>query len=87
LGLILSVLGLTGTTAALQSTIVVPLLAEFSGLLHTSTPSASWFETATFLAGTVSTPIVPRLADICGKKPMMLGALGSWSPTRGRAVS
>lgn len=73
--LILSVLGSTGTVVSLQATIVVPLLPEFPRLLTSSSSSASWLVTATLLAGAVATPIVARLADLYGKKRMMLFAL------------
>ena len=60
--LVVAVLSLCGTIVALQQTLVVPLLPEFPGLLHTTTEDASWLVTATLLTSAVATPIVSRLA-------------------------
>jgi MFS family permease len=71
-GPVLTVLALTGTVVSLQQTLVLPLLPDFPRLLETSADNASWLVTATLLAGAVATPTVSRLADMFGKKRMML---------------
>ncbi|MGZ4633993.1 MFS transporter [Oryzihumus sp.] len=73
--LVIAVLSLCGTIVALQQTLVVPLLPEFPGLLHTTTEDASWLVTATLLTSAVATPIVSRLADMAGKRLMMIVCL------------
>jgi MFS family permease len=75
-GLALTTLALTGTVVSLQQTLVLPLLPEFPGLLDTTADNASWLVTATLLTGAVATPTISRLADMFGKKRMMMVALG-----------
>lgn len=75
-GLVVGTLALTGTVVSLQQTLVLPLLPEFPRLLDTTADTASWLVTATLLSGAVATPTISRLADMFGKKRMMLVALG-----------
>lgn len=72
---VVATLALTGTVVSLQQTLVLPLLPEFPRLLGTTADTASWLVTATLLAGAVATPTISRLADMFGKKRMMLVAL------------
>jgi len=69
---ITAVLCISGTVVALQQTLVVPLLPDFPKILNTSADNTSWLITATLLTGAVATPIVSRLADMVGKRLMML---------------
>src|SRR5690349_12090358 len=71
-GAIIAVLCLAGTTVSLQQTLVVALLPSFAQLLGISTDDASWLITATLLTSAVATPVVARLADMYGKRLMML---------------
>lgn len=73
--LVTTVLALTGTIVALQQTLMVPLLPEFPALLGTTAEDASWLVTATLLTSAVVTPIVSRLADMHGKRRMMMVCL------------
>ncbi|KAE8766179.1 MFS transporter [Georgenia thermotolerans] len=75
--LVLATLALCGTVVSLQQTVVLPLLPDFPHLLHTSVDSASWLVTATLLAGAVATPSISRLADMFGKKRLMVITLGA----------
>ncbi|RHW23677.1 MFS transporter [Nocardioides immobilis] len=75
--LVIGVLASTGIVVSLQSSIVIPLLPELPQLLKTDSSSASWLVTATLLSGAVATPILSRLADMFGKKRMILVALGA----------
>jgi len=68
-------LALCGTVVSLQQTLVLPLLPDFPRLLDTTVDNASWLVTATMLAGAVAIPTISRLADMFGKKRMMLVAL------------
>ncbi|MFJ2032100.1 MFS transporter [Streptosporangium sp. NPDC087985] len=69
------ILCLTGTVVALQQTMVVPLLPDFPEILGVSTDDASWLITATLLTSAVATPIVSRLADMFGKRRMMIASM------------
>lgn len=71
------VLSLCGMVSALQFTLVIPLLPELPGLLEISASDSSWLVTATLLTAAVSTPIIARLADMYGKRRMLLVALGA----------
>ncbi|MEV0106440.1 MFS transporter [Nocardia sp. NPDC050799] len=71
----MATLALTGTVVSLQQTLVLPLLPDLPGLLNTTADNASWLVTATLLFGAVSIPTVTRLADMFGKKRMMMVAL------------
>ena len=69
---VITVLSLAGTTVSLQQTMVIPLLPGFQQLLQVSADDISWLVTATLLTAAVATPIVARLADMYGKRLMML---------------
>lgn len=71
-GLLIAALALCGTVVSLQQSLPLPLLPEFPGLLDTTVEGASWIITATLLTGAAAVPVVSRLADMYGKKRMML---------------
>lgn len=71
------VLSLCGMVSALQFTLVIPLLPEFPQLLDISTSDSSWLVTATLLTAAVGTPIIARMADMYGKRRMLLVSLGA----------
>lgn len=60
--------------SALQ-TLVVPVVANIQADLGVSTNSASWVVTANLLAAAVFTPMLGRLGDLYGRRPVMLGVL------------
>lgn len=72
---VISVLSLAGMLAALQQTLVVPLTPDIPRILGVSEANASWMVTITLLTGAVATPIVSRLADMFGKRRMILVSL------------
>ncbi|BCB83069.1 MFS transporter [Phytohabitans suffuscus] len=72
---VVGTLAMCGTVVSLQQTLVLPMLPDFPRLLNTTIDNASWLITATLLAGAVATPTLSRLADMFGKKRMMLVAL------------
>ena len=76
-GLIVVVLALGGTLVSLQQTLVLPLLPDFPEILNTSSENASWLVTITLLTGAVGTPIISRLADMFGKRLMLVVCLVS----------
>ncbi|WP_433605773.1 MFS transporter [Dactylosporangium sp. CA-139114] len=60
--------------SALQ-TLVVPVVADIRADLGVSTSAASWVVTANLLAAAVFTPMLGRLGDLHGRRPVMLGVL------------
>jgi MFS family permease len=87
--LVIATLALCGTVVSLQQTLVLPLLPDFPRLLDTTVDNASWLVTATLLSGAVSIPTISRLADMYGKRRMVIialtavfagSALGAFSP-------
>lgn len=71
------VMVLSGTVSALQSTLVVPLLPELPGLLRVSAEDASWLVTITLISAAASTPILGRMADMYGKRRLLLVSIGA----------
>ncbi|WP_281197113.1 MFS transporter [Microtetraspora niveoalba] len=69
------VLSFAGILVALMQTLVLPLVSELPVLLHTTAADASWVITSTLLAGAVATPVISRLADMYGKRRMLLLSL------------
>lgn len=74
-GPIVLVLALCGTSVSLMQTLVVPLLPDFPRLLDTTADNASWLVTVTLLTAAVATPILSRLADMYGKRRMIVVSL------------
>ncbi|MFI5842593.1 MFS transporter [Catenuloplanes sp. NPDC051500] len=60
--------------SALQ-TLVVPVVATIQADLGVTTSAASWVVTANLLAAAVLTPMLGRLGDLYGRRPVMLGVL------------
>ncbi|MDR6593340.1 MFS transporter [Saccharothrix longispora] len=75
-GLVIAVLSLCGTVVSLMQTLVVPLLPDLPELLDTTADNASWLVTVTLLTGAVATPILSKVADMVGKRLVMVIALG-----------
>ncbi|MFH5824692.1 MFS transporter [Georgenia sp. AZ-5] len=73
--LVIATLAMCGTVVSIQGTVVLPLLPEFPLLLETSFDDASWLVTAALLSGAIAMPIVSRLADMFGKKSLILVTL------------
>lgn len=69
---VVATLSLCGIVVSLQQTLLLPLLPSLPGYLDTSADSASWLVTATLLTGAIATPTVSRLADMYGKRRMMV---------------
>ncbi|AHH19024.1 major facilitator superfamily transporter [Nocardia nova SH22a] len=71
-GLIVGVLAFAGIIASIMQTLVIPLIAQFPQLLHTTASNASWIVTVTLLVGAVTTPVAGRLGDLYGKRRVLL---------------
>src|SRR6478735_1283935 len=69
---VIGILSLCGTVVALQQTMVIPLLPDFPEILGVSAEDAAWLVTATLLTSAVATPIMSRLADMFGKRLLMI---------------
>lgn len=54
---------------------VLPLVPELPDLIGTTAGNASWMVTATLVAGAVATPVISRMADMYGKRRMILVTL------------
>ncbi|MGI5128547.1 MFS transporter [Pseudonocardia sp. CA-107938] len=74
--LVIGVLATCGLAVSLMQTLVVPLLPRYPELLHTTPATVTWLVTATLVAGAVAAPLLGRLADMYGKRRMLLVALG-----------
>lgn len=59
---------------AIMQTVMVPLLPSMPGFTGAGPTAVSWLVTSTLLVGAVMTPIFGRLADMIGKKRMLLVA-------------
>jgi MFS family permease len=70
-----AVLALSGMVAALNLTVAIPLVPVFPKLLGVSADDASWFVTVTLVAGAISIPAVTRLADMYGRRAMLIFCL------------
>lgn len=70
-----ALLSTVGLVAALQTTLVVPLLPDFPDILGITDADATWLVTISLLTGAVAVPIVSRMADMFGKRRMMVAAL------------
>jgi predicted MFS family arabinose efflux permease len=75
-GALTALVSVAGTVTAFQQTIVVPILPDFVRIMQISSADASWLVTITMLTGGISVPIVTRMADMYGKRRMLLVSLG-----------
>ncbi len=65
-------LSVCGTFVSLQQTLIIPIIGDLPKLFHTTPSNASWLITATLLTSAVAMPTVSRLADMYGKRRMMV---------------
>lgn len=72
--MVVAVLCIGSLSGALMQSLVIPIQSELPELLHTSPSNSSWAVTATLLAGAVAMPVTGRLADMYGKKPVLLAS-------------
>ncbi len=61
---------------ALMQSLVIPIQSDLPRLLGTEPGNASWAVTATLLAAAVTMPVTGRLADMYGKKKVMVASAG-----------
>jgi predicted MFS family arabinose efflux permease len=70
-------LALGVTTLSLLQSLVVPVLGTIQQQLDISASAAGWVLTANLLAAAVFTPVLGRLGDLRGERPVILGTLGT----------
>ncbi|TQM11890.1 MFS transporter [Pseudonocardia kunmingensis] len=75
-GVLVAVLAFAGITVSLVQTLVIPLIPQLPQLLSATPSDTAWAVTASLLAAAVATPVVGRLADMIGKRRMLLVSLG-----------
>ncbi len=75
-GLVIAVLCLGSLSGSLMQSLVIPIQSELPRLLGTDPGSASWAVTATLLAAAVTMPVSGRLADMYGKKKVLVLSAG-----------
>lgn len=69
------ILSLCGMMVSLQQTMLIPALSELHDVLGVSPDDVSWIVTATLLTSAVAMPILSRLADMFGKRRMLVLSL------------
>lgn len=74
-GLLVLALALGVTTLSLLQSLVVPVLGAVEEQLDVSAGAAGWVLTANLLAAAVLTPVLGRLGDLRGERPVILGIL------------
>ena len=73
--LLLPALSFVVMVVAVLQTLVVPVLADIGAQLGASTSAVGWVVTANLLAAAVMTPVLGRLGDVHGKRPVLRGIL------------
>ncbi|MFI6799581.1 MFS transporter [Streptosporangium canum] len=71
----MGVLSFAVAVGTLQMTATVPMLPVLQQRLHAPLTSVSWTLTAALLSGAVSIPLLSRLGDLYGRRPVALAAL------------
>lgn len=72
--LVTVVLCIGSLCGALMQSLVIPIQSTLPELLETSSANASWAITATLLAAAVAMPVTGRLADMYGKKRVLVAS-------------
>ncbi len=70
-------IGLGALMASLAQTLIIPVLPVMARDLGASTTQAQWLLTSTLLTAAVAVPVVGRLADMFGRRLMLMVALGA----------
>ncbi|HEV3172133.1 MAG TPA: MFS transporter [Actinocrinis sp.] len=71
-GALLGALTLAMLAFSVVQTSIVPILPDLAGQFRTSTSNIAWMMTANLLAAAVFTPLLGRIGDLRGRKPMLL---------------
>ncbi len=60
-----------------MQTVIIPLIPQLPALLDVTPDQASWLVTATLITGAISLPTISRLADMFGKRRMIVFCLAA----------
>ncbi|MCK2239642.1 MULTISPECIES: MFS transporter [unclassified Crossiella] len=74
-GLLTTVLAFTALVTLLTHTMLIPVLPGLPERLGTSPATTSWLVTVTVVVGAVANPLLGRLADLFGRKRVLLLAV------------
>ncbi|GAA3611923.1 MFS transporter [Kineosporia mesophila] len=74
-GLLVVGLATAVMTLSLLQTLVVPVLSRIAEQLDADLTAVAWVLTANLLAAAVATPVLGRMGDVYGRRPVMLGIL------------
>jgi MFS family permease len=72
---VLALISVAGLLVSLTLSVLVPVLPRLTVDLHTSTTGAEWLLTSTLIVAAVAVPVVGRLADLYGKKKLLVVSL------------
>ncbi|GAB3817351.1 hypothetical protein GCM10028820_18160 [Tessaracoccus terricola] len=72
---LIALLAAADIVVAMTQTLVIPLIASLPTILDAPAADTSWVITVTLLVGAVVTPVAGRLADMFGKKLIMMASL------------
>ncbi|OHV32677.1 MFS transporter [Pseudofrankia sp. EUN1h] len=75
--LVLVVVGIGALMVSLSQSMLIPVLSTLPTELHTSASTVEWLLTSTLLVAAVAVPVMGRLADMFGKRLLLLVALGA----------
>ena len=75
---VLAVLASLATMAMYAETMLIPAIPDLIRDFNVSYSMSSWILTAYLISGAVMTPIAGKLADIYGKKKVLLGILAAY---------
>jgi MFS family permease len=70
-----AIVSIAALIVSLTQSLLVPVLPQIAESLHASTGSVEWLLTSTLLVGAVAVPVIGRLADLFGKKLMIIVTL------------
>ncbi|ADP78577.1 MFS transporter [Pseudofrankia inefficax] len=73
----LLVVGAGALMVSLSQSVLIPVLPSLPTTLHTSASTVEWLLTSTLLVAAVAVPVMGRLADMFGKRLLLLVALGT----------
>lgn len=71
----IAAIGLGALMASLSQTLIIPVLPVIEADIGASVTQSQWLLTSTLLVGAVAVPIISRLADMFGRRRMLLVAL------------
>jgi MFS family permease len=69
--------GLGALMAALSQTLVLPVLPTIAADINASATETQWLLTSTLLVAAISVPILGRMADIFGRRRVLVTSLGA----------